>query len=721
MPYDFKNAKLITSPTEQGEPAYTFTRRFDLRELPVKATLEISALGVYDAYLGGRRIGDFVLAPGWTSYHTRIQVQSYDVTPLIGYRNELTATVANGWFHSRLAWGGGKRGLYSPDKNSLIAALTLTFADGREEHIVTDEKWTVKESRLRLCEIYDGEIYDAAMDEPTENAAKIIDDFDYSRFIAQEGEEIHEEVAISPKEYLVTPNGEKVIDFGQELTGYVRFRVRAKKGDVVKLKFFEILDRDGNVYTANYRSAKAELTYICADGEQEYKTTHTFYGFRRIRIDEFPGEVNPSDFEAIAVHSNIKRTGRLECSNPMLNRLFSNIFWGQRGNFLDIPTDCPQRDERLGWTGDTEVFCRAASYNFDCEKFYDKWLGDLIADQTADGGIPHVIPNCLGNNPSSCAWGDVAVILPWQVYLTYGNREILKKQYESMKGWAKYIEANTHDEYLWTGCWHYGDWCALDLGRETTDSASDKDFLASVYYANTLDILIRAGKAIGVDTTEYTERYPKVISAIREHFPELKTQAEHALLIYFHIAEDPIAAGNALAKLVADNGYRLNTGFVGTPYLLHALSMTGHNDIAYTLLMQDKFPSWLFSVSKGATTIWEHWDGIKEDGSVWSESMNSYNHYAYGAVADWVYGVAAGIRTVEDAPGFGRVEIAPVTDDRLDFLSASIDTRHGLVYSKWEKFEGGHRYEIETPVDCDLTIDGITRHLTAGNYLFFGK
>lgn len=713
----------ITSAADHGTAAITFVRRFACGTAPVSATLRITAAGVYVATLGKKRIGDFVLAPGWTSYNKRLQVQTYDVTDLLSDENTLEVTVANGWYKSRIAWDGPY--YHSPDEIALIAELVIVYADGRTETIVTDESWTVKEDRLRFCEIYDGELYDASMEEPTEGEVRIIADADKKRLIEQEGEKITENIRVAPRRVLRTPKGELVVDFGQNLTGYVHFRVRnAKKGDRVKLKFFEILDKDGNVYTENYRSAKAELEYICADGDAEYKTTHTFYGFRMVRVDGYPGELTPDDIEAIAVYSDIKQTGSLDSSDPMLNKLFSNIFWGQRGNFLDVPTDCPQRDERLGWTGDTQVFCRTASYNFDCEKFYEKWLGDLAVDQTPEGRIPHVIPDVVLSNGGSSAWGDAAVIVPWQVYLTYGNKEILKKQFASMQKWVDYIEASTHDEYLWTGCWHYGDWCALDLGTETTDSASDKDFIASVYYANAVDILAKSAKVIGKDEkfiSDLENKHQRIVEAIRAHFTVLKTQTEHALAIYFNIAVDKKATGDALAKLVGDNGNRLNTGFVGTPYLLHALSMTGHHDVAYSLLLQDKYPSWLFSVSKGATTIWEHWDGIKEDGSVWSASMNSYNHYAYGAVGDWVYGVAAGIQTVEEAPGFERVKVTPIPDGRIASLSASIDTRHGRVSSKWSAFEGGHRYEITVPTDAEIVIDGVSKNVGAGSYVFYGK
>lgn len=709
-----ENANWIAPSEDFGAVSPTFLKRFNCSGEVASATLTVTSVGVYVAQMNGERVGNFVLAPGWTSYKKRHQVQQYDVTALLSADNLLEVTVAKGWYLSRMAWSDCK---YLPGEMSLIVLLEIVYADGRKETLSTDDSWTVKQSPLRFCEIYDGELYDATKTNEPEGPVRTLD-FPKDNLIEQEGEIVSEQVHVRPTAYFVTPKGERVIDFGQEMNGYVSFRVKGKAGDRVKFTHFEILDQEGNVYTQNYRSAKATLEYVCRDGEQYYKPTHTFYGFRCIRIDEFPGEVDLNDFEAIAVHSDMKRTGHLESSNPLLNQLFHNVIWGQRGNFLDIPTDCPQRDERLGWTGDAQVFCRTATYNFDTEKFFKKWFGDIRADQWENGGIPHVIPYILEDQACSSAWGDAGVICPWQVYLTYGDREVLARQYESMQGWVRYIESQSKEEFLWFGCWHFGDWCALDLGRETVDSASNKDFIASVYYANAVDILIRAGRVLGKDVSAYEALYPKIVAKIQERFPTLSTQTEHALALYFGIAADKAATAASLARLVEENGNCLNTGFVGTPYLLHALSQNGYTDLAYTLLLQEKYPSWLFSVKQGATTIWEHWDGIKEDGSIWDPGMNSYNHYAYGAVADWVYGVAAGIRTVEEAPGFERIVIEPHPDGRLGWLAASIETRHGLVSSRWYAFEGGWRYEITTPSPTLIRIDGKEYAVEAGSYLF---
>ena len=714
-----ENALWIAPSEDLGEVCPTFVREFKTKSKISRATLEITAVGVYTAYLSGKRIGDFVMAPGWTVYSKRHQVQTYDVTDLIDSDNTLEITVARGWYRGIIAWENNRKMYNENAEVSAIASLKLEYENGESEEIVTDKDWGYKRSALLFCEIYHGEIYDASAPEDSVKPVKVID-FRKDNLIPQEGEKVCEQVHLKAKKLIKTPKGETVIDFGQELTGYVSFNLTAKKGDKVKIKHFEILDKDGNAYTENYRSARATLEYTCKDGYQTYKPTHTFYGFRMIRIEEFPGEVTLENFEAIAVHSDIKRTLWLESSEPLLNRLFSNIEWGQRGNFLDIPTDCPQRDERLGWTGDANVFCRTATYQFDTERFFRKWFGDIRADQTEDGGIPHVVPNVLGDKEFSSVWGDAGIICPWRVYMTYGNKEVLAEQFESMKKWVSYIESHTKEENLWIGGFHFGDWCALDLGYETTDSLSDRGFIASVFYANAVETVAKAGKILGIDVSYYEEKYPLIIKAIQDKYPEdaYKSQTEHALSLYYNVAIDRALVAKNLADKVINNGTRLDTGFVGTPYLLHALAENGYADVAYSLLLQTKFPSWLFSVKQGATTIWEHWDGIKEDGSVWSAGMNSYNHYAYGAVADWVIEYALGIKPVEEAPGFERVVIAPHPDKRIGWLSGEFHSRHGRIVSKWEVFEDGFRYRIVTPVKATVIIEGRTYEVEAGEYFF---
>ncbi len=707
-------AKWISYPTDMGFECPVIFKNLKFDKKIKKATLCISARGCYYATINSKRVGDFILAPGCTSLK-RVQVQSYDVTSLLDGDSCLEITLSKGWFKGRINWRGSQE--FPNGYEAVIAELLVKYADGTSEIIATDESWSAKKSAIRFSDFYDGEHYDANYDD-AEIVSAIVQDYGKDILVPQQGEEIREQERIRPISIFTTPKGEKVIDFGQNMTGYFEIALDARKGDKVALSVAEVLDGEGNFYNANYRTAKAEFIYTCKDGYQTYKPKLAFWGFRYIRVDEFPCEVTPDSVTAIVVHSDIKRTGYLESSSPLLNKLFKNIVWGQKGNFLDIPTDCPQRDERMGWTGDAQVFCRTASYNYDVEKFFTKWLTDLKIDQGDNGYVPSVVPQFWGDDWSGCGWGDAAVICPWQIYLTYGNVEILKRQYSSMCKWLKYIAEKSKNRYLWTGCDHFADWLGLDAPAGSYKGSSRLDFLASAFYLYSTSLVIKAGKVLGRNVDKYETLYGKILKAIRKKFPKYKTQTECVIALHFGFAEDNEKTAKQLADMLVSNGTRLQTGFLGTPYLLHALSSNGYTELAYDLLLQEAFPSWLYSVKQGATTIWEHWDGVNEKGEFWSTDMNSFNHYAYGAVADWVYGVACGIQTVDEFPGFERIVIAPQPTDKLDFLSASIDTRHGLVSSKWFHEGGKVRYEIITPSPAMIIIDGVEYNVEKGSYIF---
>lgn len=720
------NPTWICPANDLGDPAAVFGTSFVFEKKITHANLTITAMGVYEARLNGRRVGQFVMAPGWTSYHKRLQYQEYDITDLLtNGKNEIEVTVGKGWYRSPLP---GWLGCAYQDKLrsrpcGLAAQITLTFEDGSSKILSTDESWKVSDGPVRFSEIYDGEIYDSAKTPLLDQPVTIFDG-PTDTLILQQGEEVCEQERLAVKKVFVTPNGETVLDFGQNMTGYVELFVNAKAGDCVDLSFAEVMDKEGNFYTENYRGAKAQYHYICSDGVQTWHPSLTFYGFRYIRINDFPGGIDcvkPENFTAITVHSNMKRTGFLSSSNTMLNQLFSNIIWGQKGNFLDVPTDCPQRDERLGWTGDAQVFVRTACLNYDAEKFFAKWLADLASDQHDDGYVGHVIPDLLQNPQASSAWGDAAAICPWQVYLAFGNKQILKNQYQSMKKWIDYITSTTTTKYLWTGGTHYGDWLGLDAPSGSYKGSSNEDFIASAFYAYSTSLVIQAGTVLGEDVSELSTLYENIVNTFQKTWPTYHTQTECVLAAHFKLAKNCQAAADQLADMVRACGTKLQTGFVGTPYLLHVLSDYGYTDLAWDLLLRTKYPSWLYPVTKGATTIWEHWDGIMEDGSFWSKDMNSYNHYAYGSVADWVYGVAAGILPRKDAPGYAKVTIAPHPDKRLDWLRAELDTRHGHISSFWTKEDDSWRYEITVPVEADIVIDGVCHSVRAGSYCFYSE
>ncbi|MBE7052629.1 MAG: alfa-L-rhamnosidase [Ruminococcaceae bacterium] len=702
---------------DYGCPEYkkTFTLSGNIK----KAILYITARGVYEAKLNGKRIGGFVLAPGWTVYEKRHQYQEYDVTSDLKAENDLSVTVAPGWYQWENVPGRDER-IAGRRAGAVIASLVITCENGETQIVHTDETWLAGESKLLYSHLYNGEIFDATKE--ISYGSVEVTNYSKDALIPQEGEIICEHERVKPLSYIITPKGERVIDFGQNMTGYVEFEVTAKAGERVKISHAEILDSDGNFYTKNYRSAKANIEYICRDGTQIYKPTHNFYGFRYIRLDEYPDDVNCDDFTAIVVHSNIKRTGFLHSGSELLNKFFSNVFWGQKSNFLDIPTDCPQRDERLGWTADTHVFIKAASYNYNTDKFFQKWLGDMVAEQLENGFVPVTIPSAFAFSKDGAAWSDAVTICPWQLYLAYGDKEMLRRQLPSMKKWISFIQSSSKDKYLWTGGNQFGDWLALDAPEGSRIGASNTDFIASAFYAHSVSRVIESLRALGEDFSYYEDLHKNIVDAFRTRFPVYQTQTEHVLAIEFNLAEDITKTSDALAQLVHKNGNSLTTGFVGTPYLLHALSKGGHTNLAYTLLLREEYPSWLFSVKMGATTIWEHWDGMREDGSVWSSTMNSFNHYAYGAVIDWVYEVSAGIQTVKEYPGFEKVIISPHPDKRLGHLDVKIDTKNGPLRSFWQyNSDGSIRYEITVPCDAEITIGTKNYSCSKGDYIFYSQ
>ena len=686
-----------------------------------KAMLEITALGVYEAKLNGERIGDFILAPGWTSYSNRLQVQSYDVTNLLKTENSLEVTVGQGW--RAIANKRDGSDFLGYRDTALIAELTLTYADGSTESIVTDSSWTARESKLRYTNIYDGDIYDATFKAGSARHCICVD-LEKDMLIPQEGEKIVEHERMPALQVIKTPAGETVIDFGQNMTGYVEFRIKGTPGAQATISHGETLDRDGNFYNANYRSARAQIKFTCDGEEHTYKSALTFFGFRYIRLENWPDEIKKENFTAVVVHSDIRRTGYFECSDEAVNRLFKNIIWGQKGNFLDVPTDCPQRDERLGWTGDAQVFVRTASLNFDVERFFKKWLRDLAADQGRDGCVPNVIPNISDDRGGSSAWSDAAVICPWEIYRTYGDKAVLEEQFDSMKAWIDWMRERSENGRR-SGGSHFGDWLGLDSTEGSYTGATPADLIATAYYKYSTELFIKAAHALGRDVAKYENIPAEAAAAFRREYMENgrvknATQTACVLALYFDITDDRAATAEQLNELIERAGH-LETGFVGTPYLLHALSDNGYAETAYDLLLRREYPSWLYPISKGATTVWEHWDGIKPDGTMWSTDMNSFNHYAYGAVADWMYGAAAGINSDPDHPGFEHIIFRPVTDRRLDFVKASIDTRRGTVASEWRRENGRIKYIFTVPEGCcaSVIIGGEKHEVGAGTHEFF--
>ena len=741
-----KMAKWITSPIDMGVAATTFKKSFSAKKDVKCAKLFITSMGNYSARINGEKVTDAVLTPGFTSYKNRVLYQTYDVTSLISKNNEISVGVGQGWAVGCIGYGNTNH--YFANFTSLIARIFISYTDGSEENIVTDTTWGAYTNCVTSTEIYHGETVDFTHEEKL--IGRAVETYVKTKVVKQDGEFIKEKERIMPVELIKTPKGETVIDFGQNMTGYVEVKAKGARGERFVIHHAEVLDKDGNFYQTNLRKAKNENIYVLSGNDDVFKPTYTFQGFRYIKLVECPsGKINLDNFTAIAVYSDMKRTGDFKCGNEKINQLYHNIIWGQRSNFLDIPTDCPQRDERLGWTGDAQVFCKTASINYDTEKFFAKWLADVALEQTKEGAVWGVVPHCLrGTTRIATAWGDVACIMPWEIYVSYGSKKLLKKHLPMMKKWVEYMHSTGPEEYLWLGGYHYGDWLAMDAGEDSYVGATSCDLIASAFFAYSSSLVVKACKALGEDASYYEELNKNVVKAFRGYFMENglpkevlpmteckpngkgstvdalhrgMTQTAITLILKFGLYEENERKGliEKLAELIKNNDNRMTTGFVGTPYILHVLSDNGYTDLAYTLLMQEKNPSWLYSVTHGATTMWEHWNSLKEDGSFWSDAMNSFNHYAYGAVYDWIFGVAAGIKPSETDVAYKTVNIKPHPDKVLGFIDASIETRNGKIkvhwYYKGEKVY--YEFEIPSGVTAKVTLpSGVEKELSGGTY-----
>ncbi len=712
-------AKYICAP-EQTEHLQTFYKAINVDKKVKSARLYATSLGIYEAYLNGKRIGDLRFTPGFTSYNNRLQYQTYDITDLlVEGDNIIEATVANGWYKGPLAYQDNIN--IFGDTRAFLGQITVCYEDGTTDTIVTDSSWKIAQSPILMSELYNGETYDARMEkkltandlESLPNANEYEHTFDTLE--AQNTVPVKEIEVVTAKEYIETPKGEKIIDFGQNLTGYVRFKVRGKAGEKVVIRHAEILDKDGNFYTENYRTAVSIIDYTLRGDWQECYNPHlSFQGFRYIRLDEYPGEICLENFEAVVVHSDMKKTGTFKCSDDMVNQLQSNILWGQKGNFLDLPTDCPQRDERLGWTGDAQVFVPTACFNMDVASFFTKWLKDMKAESSRERGVPHVVPHVLHDGAyAATGWSDAAVICPWTIYVRYADVGILEENYSLMQDWVEYMKAQGDDPYLYNTGFQYGDWLALERPDWLSFGMTPTDLIATAYFAYSTQILYKTAKILGknADYANYKKLYKKIVKRFHEEFVTSTnrlaggTQTTYILPMQLGIIGGKIKerAINDLLKTFSDGVY-LRTGFLGTPYFCSALSENGHIDMAYKLFLRKEFPSWLYPVSKGATTIWERWEGIQVDGTPGPAHMNSYNHYAYGAVGNWMYSNICGIKCDEEKPGYKHIVFAPQVGEELEYATAGLESPYGAIVSSWEKQGDTVKYVFTVPANTTATI-----------------
>lgn len=706
-------------------PSPLLRKEFTASKKIVSATAYITSHGLYEARINGQRVGDGYLTPGWTAYQKRLQYQAYDVTSLLrSGKNAIGVMLGSGWYRGYIAFER-QHNYYGKDI-SLLFQLVLSYSDGSTETIGSDGSWKSSTGSIKSSEIYNGETIDAreekagwtlaGYDDKEWTAVKTAS-FSSDNLIATFNEPVRKHETFKALQLITTPKGEKVIDFGQNLVGWVNVKIKGKAGDKIVLSHAEVLDKAGNFYTDNLRAAKAQDIYILKGGEEESFEPHfTFHGFRYIRVEGVTGEINLADFTAVALYSDMEKTGEFHCSNPLINQLQHNIQWGQRGNFLDVPTDCPQRDERLGWTGDAQVFSRTATYLVGAENFFTKWLKDVAADQLPSGSVPFVVPNVLGQGAAgSAGWADVATIIPWNLYLAYGDQRVLEEQYPSMKAWVEFMRGKSKND-LWNTGFHFGDWLFYrpDDDNDGRAAVTDKYLIAQCFYAHSTQLLINAATVLGKtsDVNSYTTLLKNIKDAfLREYMtPNGRlvsgTQTAYVLALHFDMLPEALRqqAAERLAENVKSYNYHLTTGFLGTPYLCHVLSRYGYTDIAYRLLMQDSYPSWLYPVKMGATTIWERWDGIKPDGSFENVGMNSFNHYSYGAIGDWMYRVVTGLDTYEDGPGYQHNKIAPNPGGGLTEAAADLQTGYGLLSSHWRKQNDSLLLDIVIPANTTSTV-----------------
>ena len=710
-----------------SEPSPLLRGRFRITEKVKEARAYVTSHGLYELHLNGQRVGDQVFTPGWTSYNKRLQYQTYDVTHQLQVGdNAAAAILGNGWYRGNIGFSG-QRNFYG-DRLALLLQINVVYADGRQETFGTSDTWRSATGPVLMSEIYHGEVYDARLEKPGWTTSAF-DDSSWSAvkvanhrkdlLVAPEGPSVRRIEELKPVKIIKTPAGETVADMGQNMVGWVRLTCRGPAGATITLRHAEVLDKNGNFYVENLRAAKQTIKYILKGNADEIFEPHfTFQGFRYVAIDGYPGQLTLDSLRGVVIHSGMTPSGEFETSSALINQLQHNIIWGQKGNFLDVPTDCPQRDERLGWTGDAQVFASTAAFNMDVIGFYRKWLKDMAADQLESGSVPYVIPDVLSTKQraagGAAGWADAIVIIPWTVYVTYGDKRVLESQYDSMAKWIEFMRQRAGNDYIWDGDYHFGDWLAFATTRPDYPGATtSKDFIATAFFAHSTDLMQRIARILGKenDAVRYGELLAKIKDAFQKEFVTAAarvsedTQTAYVLALQFDLLPQELRA-RAAARLAADVRARghLTTGFLGTPYICHVLSRFGYLDEAYLLLNREQYPSWLYPVKQGATTIWERWDGQKPDGTFQDPGMNSFNHYSYGAVGDWMYSVVAGIGIDESAPGYKHILIQPQPGGGLTRARGSHESLYGTVGSAWEVKNNDFQLVAQVPPNTHATV-----------------
>ncbi len=714
--------------TGKLRPSPMLRKELEIKKEINSARLYITCHGLFELKINGEKQSDELFTPGWTSYNKRLQYLTYDVTNCLkNGSNAVALTLGDGWYRGFLGWER-KRNFYG-EKLALLLQINIEYKDGTKEILGTDSSWKSSYGPILMSNIYDGEIYDARLEKAGWDKPGFNDkdwngtvEKDYSKeiLVAPQGPPIRTTKTIKPVKKIIAANGDLIFDMGQNMVGWIRFKLNGNTGTKITLRHAEVLDKEGNFYTENLRDAEQKVEYTFkGSGEEIFEPHFTFQGFRYVQVKDYTGDISLENITGKVIHSDMNWTGNFECSDSLVNQLQKNIQWGLRGNFLDVPTDCPQRDERLGWTGDAQVFASTACFNVDAAAFYTKWMKDFIADQKKDGAIPWVIPDILsitdGSEKSGATgWADADIIVPWTVYQNYGDTRILETQYESMKEWINFMKSKSSDSFLFNKWTHFGDWLAFaTTNSDYPGATTDKDLVATAYFYYSTSLMQKIAAILGKeqDAKEFDELRQNIRNGFQKEFLSStgrlssNTQTAYVLALAFDLIPDNMKE-NAAKRLVDDvnNFGHITTGFLGTPLICKVLTENGYPNLAYLLLFRKQYPSWLYAVSMGATTIWERWDGIKPDGTFQDKGMNSFNHYAYGAVGKWLYSSVAGIDCDPEGPGYKKIIINPYPIKKLNYAKAEYHSIYGKVSSHWQYKNDGLILSVVIPPNTTAKV-----------------